>query len=84
MNRQTFLARLGLGFLGTLFARSASATTEPLPGAPDTADAVPAEPVTISFVQESTCGSNASGQTYYYALGGSDGVWVPRVRVGNV
>ena len=45
MNRQTFLHRMGLGFLGALFARSASATTEPLPGAPDTADAVPAEPV---------------------------------------
>lgn len=57
MNRHTFLTRTGLGFLATLFARSASATTKPLPGAPDgvTAraltrldeliDAVPAEPV---------------------------------------
>lgn len=43
MNRQTFLHRLGLGFLATLFARESSATTELLPGAPDTADAVPAE-----------------------------------------
>ncbi|MGB0964390.1 MAG: hypothetical protein ACPGVY_17050 [Mycobacterium sp.] len=71
MNRQTFLHRMGLGFLGALFARSASATTEHSPGAPDTADAVPAEPVGVSCVQESTRGSIEAGHTHYYVLHGS-------------
>lgn len=44
MNRAAFLKRLGLGALATLVAREATATTDRAPGAPDTADAVPAEP----------------------------------------
>ena len=77
MNRQAFLARLGLGFLGTLFARSASATTDHLPGAPDTADAVPAEPVTIEDTIASQIYDAIAARAVEARDAGDEVAWLP-------